>query len=55
MSKKKKPALTDNVRLEPEKRVVDKFDDESIARFPVAERGKMGFRVVDDCAEEHIM
>ena len=53
--KKKKPALTDSVRLDPEKRLVSKFDSTSIARFPVASRDEMGVRVVDDCAEEHIM
>ena len=43
------------MRLTPENRVVSKFDAESIAEFPVASREKMGVRVVDDCAEEHIM
>ena len=51
---KVKPAPAD-MRLAPDKRVVSKFDAESIAEFPVAPREKMGVRVVDDCAEEHIM
>ena len=56
MSKKeKKPSLTDSVRLDPEKRLVSKFDSASIAKFPVASRDEMGFRVKDDCAEEHQM
>ena len=31
-----------------------KFDDVSIAEFPVAAPGEMGVRVVDNCAEENI-
>ena len=62
MSKKKQkrnagnaaPA-TDNLRLDPEQRLSPKFDSASIAKFPVAKPGKMGFRVVDNAAEEHIM
>ena len=46
---------TENLRLNPEARLCSKFDGESIAKFPVAECGKMGMRVVDNCAEEHIM
>ncbi len=41
--------------MEPEKRLCPKFDETSLARFQVARRGGMGVRVVDDCAEEHIM
>lgn len=44
-----------DLRLSPDKRVVSKFDPVSVAEFPVAERETMGLRVVDDCAEEHIM
>ena len=56
MSKKKKksPPPETNPRLDPEQRLASKFDSTSIAKFPVAEPGKMGFRVLDDCAEEHI-
>lgn len=46
---------TADFRLEPEKRLCPKFDETSIALFPVAEPGEMGVRVVDNCAEEHIM
>ena len=42
-------------RLEPEKRLVPLFDSCCIAEFPVARPGKMGFRVVDNCCEDHIM
>ena len=44
-----------NFRLDPEERMCPKFDETSIAMFPVAEPGEMGMRVLDDCAEEHIM
>ena len=57
MAKKKKKQIvepTDNLRLDPEARIASKFDAVTIAKFPVAEPGEMGFRVLDDCAEEHI-
>ena len=58
MSKKKKRAAAeaaDNLRISPEARIASKFDAASIAKFPVAKPGEMGFRVLDDCAEEHQM
>ena len=42
-------------RLEPEKRLVPRFDSCCIAEFPVSGPGKMGLRVVDNCCEDHIM
>ena len=56
MAKKKKKRLDppSDVRMEPEKRVTPKFDDESIALHRVADRKDMGFRVLDNCAEENI-
>ena len=51
--KRKKTA--DDLRLDPESRICPKFDATSIALFPVADPGEMGLRVVDNCAEEHIM
>lgn len=42
-------------RLEPNKRLVPRFDSCCIAEFPVARADKMGFRVIDDCCEDHIM
>lgn len=45
----------DNLRLSPEKRIANKFDPASIAEFPIADAAEMGFRVKDNCAEEHIM
>lgn len=50
----KKEELND-LRLDPETRLCPKFDEKSIALFPVASRKEMGVRVVDNCAEEHIM
>ncbi|MBQ9686031.1 MAG: hypothetical protein IJV41_05695 [Oscillospiraceae bacterium] len=57
MSKKKKQRdfpPPENPRLDPEQRIASKFDSTAIAKFPVAEPGEMGFRVLDDCAEEHM-
>lgn len=51
MMKEKK----DCIRIDPEARLCSKFDAAGIAKFPVAGREEMGVRVVDDCAEEHIM
>lgn len=59
MAKKKKaksrPGDQDELRLDPEQRLCAKFDSTSIAKFSVASRDKMGMRVRDNCAEEHIM
>lgn len=52
---RKKGTETEDLRLDPEKRICPKFDNTSIALFPVADRDEMGVRVVDNCAEEHIM
>lgn len=55
MSKRKQENHMENIRLDPEKRLCAKFDAVSIAKFPVASEKEMGVRVVDNCAEEHIM
>ena len=47
--------MTDDLRISPEKRICPSYDYLSIASYRVASPGKMGFRVVDNCAEEHIM
>ena len=44
-----------DLRLDPQRRLCPKFDAVSIANFPVASLEKMGVRVADNCAEEHIM
>lgn len=43
-----------NPRLDPETRLAQRFDSVTIAKFPIAEPGEMGFRVLDDFTEEHI-
>ena len=48
-------ALEESLRLSPEHRLCSKFDADSIAKFRVASPEDMGFRVVDNCAEEHMM
>lgn len=54
--KREKPRhiLGEDLRLNPQLRLCARFDDVSIAEFPVATPGEMGFRVVDNCAEENI-
>lgn len=49
-----RPSKTPSLRIEPEKRLCPAFDPVSIATFPVATPGEMGFRVVDNFCEEHI-
>lgn len=51
----KKSKETEDLRLDPEAVLCPKFDKSSIAKFPVAKPGQMGMRVLDNCAEEHIM
>lgn len=51
----KKKKETEDLRLSPQERICPKFDEVSVAMFPVADVGEMGVRVVDNCAEEHIM
>ena len=51
----KRKKQTEDLRLDPTKRLCPKFDENSIAMFPVADPGEMGVRVIDNCAEEHIM
>ena len=53
--KRKMPDKGYDLRLEPNKRLCPKFDADSIAEFETADPGSMGMRVVDNCAEEHIM
>ena len=49
------PNGDEDLRLNPELRLCPKFDNTSVAKFRVAPRKEMGVRVVDNCAEEHIM
>ena len=52
--KKEKPSAED-LRLSPELRLSSKFDATSVSKFEDADPGVMGVRVIDNCAEEHIM
>ncbi len=52
---KKIKTETEDLRLDPEARLCPMFDNVSIKKFRVADRGQMGVRVLDNCAEEHIM
>lgn len=56
MAKKKKnrPNSMDDLRLNPDMRLCAKFDELSIAKFPVGHPDDMGMRVRDNCAEENI-
>ena len=56
MTKKKnrKSRQEPDPRLDPETRIAPRFDSVGIAKFPIAEPGEMGFRVLDDVTEEHI-
>lgn len=51
---KPKETCGEDLRLDPERRLCAKFDATSVAKFraPIEE---MGVRVLDNCAEEHIM
>jgi len=53
--KVKKTETTECFRLDPEQRLCPQFDSVSIAKYTVADREHMGFRVVDNFTEEHIM
>ncbi len=55
VAEREKTAQADGFRLAPEKRLCPLFDSAGIALYPVARRGKMGFRVVSDFCHEHIM
>jgi len=55
VTEKEKTAQASCLRIDPERRLCPRFDSTGIAMFPVAERGKMGFRVVSDFCQEHIM
>lgn len=51
---KKRRKVPEDLRLDPEQRLCPRFDEKSCARFPLADEREMGFRVVDNCPEEHI-
>lgn len=45
----------EDLRLNPQDRLCPIFDETSIKLFAVPDRDEMGMRVLDNCAEEHIM
>lgn len=45
----------EDLRLNPDAVICPKFDSYSIGMYRLPEPGEMGMRVVDNCAEEHIM
>ncbi|MBR2048216.1 MAG: hypothetical protein IJ960_06415 [Oscillospiraceae bacterium] len=55
MKQKKSPDQVMDLRLDPEARLCPLFDSESIKKFAAPAPGEMGFRVLDNCAEEHMM
>lgn len=55
MSKKHRHVPTVDLRLNPECRLLPEFDAVSIKKFAAPDAGEMGMRVLDNCAEEHIM
>ncbi len=52
--KRRRPRKGECFRLDPSIRLCPNFDSSSMALFPVAEPGEMGFIVVDNFPEEHI-
>lgn len=55
MAKKQKHVPAADLRLDPEARLCPAFDAVSIKKFAAPDAGEMGVRVLDNCAEEHIM
>lgn len=55
MAKKKKHVQTEDLRLNPEARMCPAFDAVSIKKFAAPDYGEIGVRVLDNCAEEHMM
>lgn len=55
MAKKQKQVPTVDLRLDPEARICPAFDSVSVKKFAAPDTGEMGMRVLDNCAEEHIM
>lgn len=43
-----------SMSLNPEDKLCPKFDEKGIATFELASPDTMGFRVLDNCTEEHI-
>lgn len=55
VNRKKTAMPQDSLRLDPENRLCPQFDSTGIRLFPVASWKRMGFQVLDDCCQDHIM
>lgn len=53
MDEKQKPVEID-LSTNPNAKLCPKFDEKGIALYELASPEKMGFIVVDNCAQEHI-
>ena len=53
-TKRHQQRIPEDLRLDPEKRLCPLFDCTSIKLFAAPDRGEMGFRVLDNCAEENM-
>ena len=52
--KRHQQRITEDLRLDPEARLCPLFDCTSIKMFAAPDPGEMGFRVLDNCAEENM-
>lgn len=52
--KRHQQRLCMDLRLDPESRLCPAFDCTSIKLFAAPDEGEMGFRVLDNCAEENM-
>lgn len=52
VSKRKRKKM-DDISVDPEVRIAPEFDSTGIRKSETASRKDMGFRVVDNCPEEH--
>lgn len=48
-------AYSDCLRLDPERRLCSQWDTVSIRKFPLASWELVGWQVLDDFCQEHIM
>lgn len=53
-TKRHQQRIPEDLRLAPETRLCPLFDCTSIKLFAAPDPGEMGFRVLDNCAEENI-
>ena len=53
-TKRHQNRIPEDLRLDPEARLCPLFDCTSIKLFAAPDPGEMGFRVLDNCAEENM-